>query len=167
MVLFYLGLLLFLGTTSNKFIDEVQKELGKQLEALPRKEIAQKALENSVMVLVTDMREAIELSNTYAPSIWSFRQKTTRRWQQRSSMPVACSWVSMPVRVLAIMPAVLITPCQRTVTLPLITASTSTVIVARRSDRARRACGPGRGIRLSHGQHRHRQAGGSPARAGL
>jgi histidinol dehydrogenase len=57
----------FLITTSNKFIDEVQKELGKQLEALPRKEIAQKALENSVMVLVTDIREAIELSNTYAP----------------------------------------------------------------------------------------------------
>ena len=36
----------FLITTSNKFIDEVQKELDKQLEALPRKEIAQKALEN-------------------------------------------------------------------------------------------------------------------------
>ena len=57
----------FLITTSNKFIDEVQKELGKQLEALPRKEIAQKALENSVIVLVTNMREAIELSSTYAP----------------------------------------------------------------------------------------------------
>ena len=57
----------FLITTSNKFIDEVQKELSQQLEALPRKEIAQKALENSVIVLVTDMREAIELSNTYAP----------------------------------------------------------------------------------------------------
>ena len=57
----------FLITTSNKFIDEVQKELSQQLDALPRKEIAQMALENSVMVLVTDMREAIELSNTYAP----------------------------------------------------------------------------------------------------
>ena len=57
----------FLITTSNKFIDEVQKELGKQLEALPRKEIAQKALENSMLVLVSDMREAIDLSNTYAP----------------------------------------------------------------------------------------------------
>ena len=57
----------FLITTSNKFIDEVQKELGKQLESLPRKEIAQKALENSMIVLVTDMHEAIELSNTYAP----------------------------------------------------------------------------------------------------
>ena len=57
----------FLITTSNKFIDEVQKELGQQLDALPRKEIAQKALENSMIVLVTDMHEAIELSNTYAP----------------------------------------------------------------------------------------------------
>ena len=57
----------FLITTSNKFIDEVQKELDKQLEALPRKEIAQKALENSMLVLVSDMHEAIDLSNTYAP----------------------------------------------------------------------------------------------------
>ena len=57
----------FLITTSNKFIDEVQKELDKQLEALPRKEIAQKALENSLLVLVSDMRDAIDLSNTYAP----------------------------------------------------------------------------------------------------
>ncbi len=57
----------FLITTSNKFIDEVQKELDKQLEALPRKEIAQKALENSMLVLVSTIREAIDLSNTYAP----------------------------------------------------------------------------------------------------
>ncbi|MBO4892098.1 MAG: histidinol dehydrogenase [Prevotella sp.] len=57
----------FLITTSNKFIDEVQKELGRQLEALPRKEIAQKALENSMLVLVSSIHEAIDLSNTYAP----------------------------------------------------------------------------------------------------
>ena len=57
----------FLITTSNKFIDEVQKELDKQLEDLPRKEIAQKALENSMLVLVSTIREAIDLSNTYAP----------------------------------------------------------------------------------------------------
>jgi histidinol dehydrogenase len=57
----------FLITTSNKFIDEVQKELSLQLETLPRKEIAQKALENSMLVLVSDMRDAIDLSNTYAP----------------------------------------------------------------------------------------------------
>ncbi len=57
----------FLITTSNKVIDDVQKEVGRQLDALPRKEIAQQALANSVLVLVSDIREAIALSNTYAP----------------------------------------------------------------------------------------------------
>ena len=57
----------FLITTSNKVIDDVQKEVSVQLDRLPRKEIAQKALENSVLVLVSDIHEAIDLSNTYAP----------------------------------------------------------------------------------------------------
>jgi len=57
----------FLISTSNKVIEEVQKEVTRQLKALPRKEMAQKALENSVFVLVGDIREAIDLSNTYAP----------------------------------------------------------------------------------------------------
>lgn len=57
----------FLITTSNKLIDEVQKEVSRQLNVLPRKDIAQQALLNSVLVLVCDIREAIELSNTYAP----------------------------------------------------------------------------------------------------
>ena len=54
-------------TTSHKLIDEVQQEVGRQLDMLPRKEIAQHALENSSIMLVRDMREAIELSNAYAP----------------------------------------------------------------------------------------------------
>ena len=57
----------FLITISNKLIDDVQKEVSRQLKQLPRKEIAQKALENSVFVLVSDIHEAINLSNTYAP----------------------------------------------------------------------------------------------------
>ena len=57
----------FLITTSNKLIDEVQKEVSRQLEQLPRKEIAQQALANSVIVLVSDIQEAIALSKTYAP----------------------------------------------------------------------------------------------------
>ena len=57
----------FLISTSYRVIEEVQKEVGHQLKALPRKEIAQKALENSVFVLVGDIQEAIDLSNTYAP----------------------------------------------------------------------------------------------------
>ena len=57
----------FLITTSNKVIDEVQKAVNRQLEQLPRKEIAQKTLENSTLVLVNDLQEAIDLTNAYAP----------------------------------------------------------------------------------------------------
>ena len=54
-------------TTSSKLIDEVQQEVDRQLEQLPRKEMAQRALENSLIILVRDKKEAIDLSNAYAP----------------------------------------------------------------------------------------------------
>lgn len=54
-------------TTSKQILDEVEKEITLQLNRLPRKEIAAKALENSKMVLVTDADEAMELANAYAP----------------------------------------------------------------------------------------------------
>ena len=57
----------FLITTSEKMLDEVQQEIQQQLERLPRKEIAAKSLDNSILVLVHDKQEAMDLSNTYAP----------------------------------------------------------------------------------------------------
>ena len=57
----------FLITTSEQVVLDVQAEVNRQLELLPRKEIAQQALENSRMVLVKDKQEAIDLSNAYAP----------------------------------------------------------------------------------------------------
>ena len=48
-------------------IEEVQLEIGNQISQLPRKEIAQKALENSVSILINTEEEAIELVNFYAP----------------------------------------------------------------------------------------------------
>ncbi|MCD8202122.1 MAG: histidinol dehydrogenase [Prevotella sp.] len=54
-------------TTSESMIDKVSAEIDKQLQELPRKEIAGKALENSKMVLVNDKEEAMELCNMYAP----------------------------------------------------------------------------------------------------
>jgi histidinol dehydrogenase len=57
----------FLITTSHKVIDDVQQAVSRQLDLLPRKEIAQKTLENSTLVLVSNLQEAIELSNAYAP----------------------------------------------------------------------------------------------------
>ncbi len=57
----------FLISTSEEMIEKVKDEVEKQLEQLPRKEMAAKSLDNSKLVLVKDYEEAIELSNTYAP----------------------------------------------------------------------------------------------------
>ncbi len=54
-------------TTSESKLNEVQQEVEKQLEALPRKALASKALENSNYVLVNSIDEMISLSNAYAP----------------------------------------------------------------------------------------------------
>ena len=57
----------FLITTSEQVILDVQAEVNRQLDLLPRKEMAAKALDNSRLVLVNSMQEAIDLSNAYAP----------------------------------------------------------------------------------------------------
>ena len=54
-------------TTSESISSEVQACIGRQLKELPRKEIAEKALSNSKIVLLNTIEEAIELSNLYAP----------------------------------------------------------------------------------------------------
>ena len=54
-------------TTSEEKLNEVHAELDRQLEVLPRKEIAAKALENSCYVLVKDRGEMMALTNLYAP----------------------------------------------------------------------------------------------------
>ena len=54
-------------STSKKMLEEVKGEVERQLEKLPRKEIARQTLENSKLVLVHDSQEAIDLSNAYAP----------------------------------------------------------------------------------------------------
>ena len=54
-------------TTSESKLSEVQAEVEHQLQQLPRKEMAAKALENSCYVLVDSIDEMITLSNAYAP----------------------------------------------------------------------------------------------------
>jgi histidinol dehydrogenase len=54
-------------TTSESKLEEIQQEVDKQLEILPRKEMASKALDNSRYVLVGSSDEMIDLSNCYAP----------------------------------------------------------------------------------------------------
>ncbi len=54
-------------TTSAALQQAVKVEVERQLALLPRKEIAEKSLENSKLIVVGSMDEAIEMTNAYAP----------------------------------------------------------------------------------------------------
>ena len=54
-------------TTSEQKLQEIQAETNRQLELLPRKDIAVQALDNSRYVLVSTADEMMALSNAYAP----------------------------------------------------------------------------------------------------
>lgn len=54
-------------TTSEKLQKEVMYEVERQLGYLPRRDIAAKALENSKLIVVNDMEEALQMTNEYAP----------------------------------------------------------------------------------------------------
>lgn len=54
-------------TTSADLLQAVRREVERQLELLPRKEIAARSLENSKLIVVESMSQAIEMTNDYAP----------------------------------------------------------------------------------------------------
>lgn len=54
-------------TTEEAYLNLVHFAIDQQLKNLPRREVTEKALENSKMILVKDLQEAIEFSNAYAP----------------------------------------------------------------------------------------------------
>ncbi len=54
-------------TDSKEILVRVKNEIKKQLQTLPRKEIAARAMENSISVLFEDLNECIGFSNVYAP----------------------------------------------------------------------------------------------------
>jgi histidinol dehydrogenase len=56
-----------LVSTSKKFIAQTAIEVEKQLEKLPRKEIARKAIANSKLIYVTSKELALQLINQYGP----------------------------------------------------------------------------------------------------
>lgn len=53
--------------TEERKMEEIREQVERQLEALPRRDIAAQSLANSCLVLVNDTREAMALSNAYAP----------------------------------------------------------------------------------------------------
>ena len=54
-------------TNNSDFVEKVKYEVYQQLELLPRKEIASRALENSMSILLPSLNDCVEFSNLYAP----------------------------------------------------------------------------------------------------
>lgn len=54
-------------TTSKELQQAVKDEVERQLDLLPRKEIAARSLANSKLIVVKDMEEVVEMTNAYAP----------------------------------------------------------------------------------------------------
>src|SRR6056297_693185 len=57
---------LLIGTNDKK-LNEIEKELNKQIKDLPRSEIAKTTLSKSLVVKTSDTDEAMSISNAYAP----------------------------------------------------------------------------------------------------
>jgi len=68
-----------LVSTSSKIINDSIVEVERQLGVLPRAEIARQAINNSYAVLATDLDEAMQFSNSYAPEHLIL---ATENWQQ-------------------------------------------------------------------------------------
>lgn len=56
-----------LVTTNKKLVEKVEKEVAKQLKDLPRKEMAEQSLSNSLAIVVKSHDEGIDLINEYGP----------------------------------------------------------------------------------------------------
>ena len=54
-------------TNDRELVEKVKSEVYKQLEMLPRKDIAIRALENSKLILLPSLNDCIDFSNLYAP----------------------------------------------------------------------------------------------------
>ncbi|MBW1617545.1 MULTISPECIES: histidinol dehydrogenase [Empedobacter] len=54
-------------TTNEQILNETIEEINAQLEVLPRKELATKALENSKGIVLNSIEECVTFSNIYAP----------------------------------------------------------------------------------------------------
>ena len=54
-------------TDNQELLDRVKSEVNKQVEYLPRKDIALKALENSKLIMLQTINSCVDFSNLYAP----------------------------------------------------------------------------------------------------
>ncbi len=68
-------------TNNTKLAEETQNEVKRQLALLPRKEIAEKAIQNgSAIVMTKDLHEAMQISNRLAPEHLSLQVEAPFDW---------------------------------------------------------------------------------------
>ncbi|HEY9143212.1 MAG TPA: histidinol dehydrogenase, partial [Arenimonas sp.] len=72
-----------LATDSLALLDVVEVEVRRQLAELPRREIAEKALEHARLFQVRSLDEAFELSNDYAPEHLILALREPREWLEK------------------------------------------------------------------------------------
>lgn len=68
-----------LVTEDRAGLDAISRELGAQLDRLPRKDVAQAALSQSVAIVSSDLDASMAISNTYAPEHLILHVKDTDR----------------------------------------------------------------------------------------
>jgi histidinol dehydrogenase len=67
-------------STYDDFLNKIDFEIAEQLSQLPRKEIARKALKNSLLIKSNTIEEAIEFSNDYAPEHLILQIKDSKKY---------------------------------------------------------------------------------------
>lgn len=72
-----------LATDSPDLINRVTLSLQQQLKTLPRKDIAQQALEQSKLVIFGDLEQAMKFLNSYAPEHLILNLQDTHYWADR------------------------------------------------------------------------------------
>jgi len=70
-------------TTTDLLFDDLQKEIYAQLRELPRWEIADRCLQDSMVILLREEEEVIDLINTYAPEHLIFLSKNAREMAEQ------------------------------------------------------------------------------------
>jgi histidinol dehydrogenase len=70
-------------SNSKEIVDVCLKSLKTQLEALPKKEIAEKALANSRAIVFDSLEECIDFSNFYAPEHLILASEKAETWQDK------------------------------------------------------------------------------------
>ena len=72
-----------LVSTSEKLVEAVEKEIERQISVLPRKEIAEKSIANSKLILVESDETAMDLINEYGPEHSKCRVRVYRKLYTR------------------------------------------------------------------------------------